>query len=276
MRNQTSPYHLVIIVAASMSFVACSEPTSTNNAVERHQVQVEASVITGDVNIDASASETIDKRIIITGSTNLPDETEFLISIENETLGFMAQDRAIVKKGKFSSSPLGPISGLIDAIYSIEILMPLAFTQSEQVQRVIGTKGEHLKGPLVEKSEFGGNTVTYKTSHTIGEKSAINKNIAAHRKLVTEVTESARQLLIEGRRMNRLRKTDDLALNRECGQKMRQYQARAKELRAKADPLPHKYIQLGAATIELGMCVSCSDTAMEACGRAENYLNEQE
>ena len=40
-------------------------------------------------------------------------------------------------------------------MYLTEVLMPLAGTQTENVQTIIGYMGEHLRGPLVTRSVMG-------------------------------------------------------------------------------------------------------------------------
>jgi hypothetical protein len=261
-------------IFAFMFLAACSESdrdlTASNAPSEK-----QTTVIDSDVEIEISVSETSNRQIKVAGHTNLPDGTEFLISLDNQAVGFGAQDKAIVKNGKFSSVPMGPEAGLKDGEYLIEVLMPLPFTQSEKVQRIIGDKGEYLTGPLVEVSEFGGNIASTNSTYSLGSKESIKQNAANHNQLVQAVTDEAVRLLDEGRKMENLRHTDDASLLRKCGLAMRKNQSSANALQHKKKPLSIRYIRLTSAVNELSMCVSCSSTAMEACDRAAAKIAEQ-
>jgi hypothetical protein len=274
-RNSKKQNHLIIILTAALWLSACSDSGESKEPQKNSSIVKPIQIMGDDVEISASASETSDRRIVVGGSTNLPIGTEFLISLENEVIGFQAQDKASVEHGKFSSAPMGPKSGLADAKYLIEVLMPLPFTQPEQVQQIIGVKGEHLTGRLVEESEFGGKVVTFTTSYSLGSEAEIEQSAKSHNELVGLIANEAARLIEEGRKMDRLRVTNDLALISECGEKMRKHQNNANALRNKTDTLSNRYIRLGAAVIELNMCVSCSRTAMEACDRAATYLAKQ-
>jgi len=258
-----------------MFLAACSESDRDLESPKKAPAVEHTAVIDSDVEIETSVSETPNRRLKVTGHTNLPDGTVFLISLENEAVGFKAQDKATVENGVFSSVPMGPKAGLKDGEYLIEVLMPLPFTQTEQVQKIIGAKGEYLTGSLVEASEFGGNIASAKRTYFLGSKESIQQNAKDHHQLVQAITDEVTRLLEEGRKMESLRHTNDTSLLRQCGQKMRMHQSSAGALRDKSEQLSPKYIRLGAAVIEISMCVSCSRTAMEACDRAATYITEQ-
>ena len=115
--------------------------------------------------------------------------------------------------------------------------------------------------------------VKYEMSYSIGNEDDSRKVLESHLSVVAVLRQTANDLLNNGRKMNRLRKTNDPALIRECGKKMRKYQQMVKDLSAQTEALSFKYYNLKVAVIEMRMCVSCSRTAMEACGRAAESLN---
>ena len=235
----------------------------------------ESIVMSADVEIEVSISETSEQQIIIAGDTNLPSGTIILVSLRNEVLGFEFTDKLSVDQGRFITSPMGTKSRLVDGKYLVEVTMPLPFVQPEEVQKIVGLYGEHLTGTHAYQTDFGGKIVKFSKYHSIGSEEAILQSADAHNRLVKTIAEETTRLVNEGKQMNSLRLSNDIALNQECGQKMREHQHSATILRSKAESLSDKYIYLGSAVIELNTCVSCSRTAMESCDRADEYIYEQ-
>jgi hypothetical protein len=108
------------------------------------------------VQLGATAARAISKRIVIKGKTNLPQETQLLISLRDANKRILDQDKvAVGNDGQFSSgefsdggSPHPP------GTYYIDITCPISSTQPEAVQKLLGGHGEFMKGPLVTKA-FG-------------------------------------------------------------------------------------------------------------------------
>jgi len=221
--------------------------------------------------INAKASSTQDNRILVNGETNLPNATGFMISVVNKMTGFSAQGQSSVMNGKFTAGPFGPMKGLSAGNYSIEIVMPISRVQPASVQNIIGIDGEYLSGPLVDNSVVG-KTIEYSFSYTMGTQKSIAKTESDHKKLLYEVKKSVNKSLKAGRSMEKLRHTDNLSMVRTCVEKMRQYQQEANLVSKKAKSLTSKYILLKASTHELNSCVSCKNSALESCGRAEDLL----
>jgi hypothetical protein len=77
--------------------------------------------------------------------------------------------------------------------------------------------------------------------------------------------------------MERYRHSNELAAIDRCREMMKEnwdqatlVQAQAEALRTKTTP--EEFINLGAASIEMTMCVTCSDNALEHCDRADDWL----
>jgi hypothetical protein len=91
----------------------------------------------------------------ISGMTNLPNDTLFMVSIKGNTFETLAQDKVFVVNGKFKAGPFGPEEGLASGNYIAEVFMPIAQVQSDSVRDVIGENGEDLIGTQVVNDSAG-------------------------------------------------------------------------------------------------------------------------
>lgn len=265
----------IFVVTLALSFGMFISACSDGGGAENNNSQAQVSSVknmSGEARLRAEASKNDDGRVVVAGETNLPDGTELLISLSNESVGFTAQDKAIVSNGKFLAGPLGPKSGLAAANYVVEVMMPVPSAQPESVQAIVGNEGQYLTGPLVKDSSWGGKTVEYSFPYTVGSEESIQQAQSEHAQMVSDVRSRIEQLLKNGRAMERYRNTDDLSALRTCGEMMRENQAKAKSVRSSAEALPMKYYDIRVASIDVYSCVSCSGTALEACERVTESL----
>lgn len=108
------------------------------------------------------------RRPVVNGQTNLPDDTELMISVRRKESNYWAEDKVKVAGGKFRSQKFSQKGGdLNPGKYSVEVLMPLPGVQSDGVRSVIGEHGEDLIGPLVKHEELG-NLVKYVSTFQVG------------------------------------------------------------------------------------------------------------
>ncbi|XKE44321.1 hypothetical protein LG302_13200 [Halomonas organivorans] len=107
------------------------------------------------VTIEVSARLRNDRRLLVEGTTNLPETTRLQVLVEREVSGVRWQQRTQVEGGGFSAGPFGPGSGLPDGGYRITVNMPAARIQPPEVRARLGQDGEHLQGPLVGESRHG-------------------------------------------------------------------------------------------------------------------------
>ena len=227
------------------------------------------------VYIKANVKSKEDAKVMVVGNTNLPDTTELIISISNDTVGFEDSCNSVVERGQFSSGLLGYDGGLKAGKYRVEIIMPIPSTQSDYVRRIIGASGEHLSGPLV--SELAQEKlVEYSFPYTVGSSKQIELEENQHMQKVSKIKDEIVSLYKQGLAMDRYRYSEELSSFKTCGELMRRYQSQAKAVREKTETLPIKYHELTRASIELISCVSCSRDADEACARVSEALSKSE
>ncbi|MCE5168546.1 hypothetical protein LQV63_04365 [Paenibacillus profundus] len=89
------------------------------------------------------------------GTTNLPSGTELMLSLTNDS-GYNAQAKTAVNSGEFKTEQFSNKGEALETgTYSVNITMPIASVQPEDVQKVIGADLENLKGDLVKDDDFG-------------------------------------------------------------------------------------------------------------------------
>lgn len=269
----------IFIMCTSLLFSACSDSNNENiDSLPTAQVQEKSGsngIMKEAVEIDIQIISVQDGRIIVSGTTNLPDTTSLLISLENKIIGFGAQDKSIVEDGSFSTSPLGKKTGLPVGNYTVEIMMPLPSIQSKAVQDIIGKQGQYLSGPLIEDSSWGGRIVVKTIEYVVGATQDIEINTSKHNQKIKSITNEVSVLLKLGQTMENIRGSKDLNKIRSCGEQMRENQKRVKSLQDRTENLSLKYIHLKVAATDVYSCVSCSSNAIEACSRAAESLQAQ-
>ena len=112
---------------------------------------------------------TTNRRPVVKGETNLPDGTGLIVEVTRKSGGgFPIQADATVQNGRFSTRPLSSDKGLEDGVYVAEVTMPIPSVQPRSVQGIVGTEGQHLKGPLVVRNEDGDVYIELKREFHIG------------------------------------------------------------------------------------------------------------
>ena len=107
-----------------------------------------------EVTLDVS-SEAQGGKVFFTVETNLPDNTELMLSLSGDG-GYLAQTKVYVENGIAVSEGFTNRGEPLSGDYSLNVLMPLPKLQAENVIAVIGTKGEFLAGPFVADAVLGG------------------------------------------------------------------------------------------------------------------------
>ena len=123
-----------------------------------------------EVSVEASMELRSDRRIIVTGQTNLPVNANISVMVERELSSVRWRERTRVgEEGRFRVGPLGPGSGLPDGGYRVSVELMESSIQPENVRQRIGLEGENLKGELVEQSRHGlGQVINYSRRFLIG------------------------------------------------------------------------------------------------------------
>jgi hypothetical protein len=104
---------------------------------------------------------------VIDGQTNLPDNTDLMISIKRNESSYGGQAKVKVTGGKFHAGPFTQKGAPFNpGIYTLLVTAPYAPTQPSSVQSIIGGHGENISGNLVKKGSLG-KLVEYKTTFKI-------------------------------------------------------------------------------------------------------------
>jgi hypothetical protein len=106
------------------------------------------------LSVEMSAEITSDNPPLIKGSTNLPDGTELIVHLLDDPPRCdlecgLEYKNVTVENGRFSAFPKDQ-SVLNPGVHTIDIVTPFADRQPPQVQAIIGSKGQNLRGPLIE------------------------------------------------------------------------------------------------------------------------------
>lgn len=236
--------------------------------------------------LKATVREDPGRRPTITGETNLPDGTEGIASIQSKTTKKEGSDKFTVQGGRFEAGPFSDGGqGLAPGSYTLDVTIAIAQVQPAQVKAVIGQNGENLRGPLVDRDELGTSVrlsqdfrLDAQGKVTAGaDAGAVEKTLQSSLKEARDILQALRRLERQGREMEALRGDDPDKLRR-CGDLMRERQAEAKALGARAEALPRERyaLLLAAAAGELHLCVSCLTRATSQCDIAAGSLRDTE
>lgn len=155
-------------------------------------------VLGGDATISINVVVLPGRRVRVVGTTNLPENTNFLVTVEDTVPGFIGQTKCRVRAdGRFETESFGAKTGLPDGVYTAQVVMPWTLLQPAQVQNITGVKGEHLTGPLVAKrdGQFGVTLTATKEFSVGGPKAAqetqerVKKRFEAYQKCYESMIE---------------------------------------------------------------------------------------
>ncbi|MGO2880899.1 MULTISPECIES: hypothetical protein [Halomonas] len=171
-----------LLMVVTMSAAGCSgsedeppsnvsEQTATSTQPADASVAEEpATIVPLEVAISTSVALRPDRRLMVEGETNLPDQAQVQVIVEREVSRVRWRARARVSDGGFIAGPFGSGSGLPDGGYIVQVQLSEASVQPQTVQAVIGNRGENLAGELVSQSRHGlGQVATYSRRFLVGE-----------------------------------------------------------------------------------------------------------
>ncbi|AHE55538.1 zinc-ribbon domain-containing protein [Sphingomonas sanxanigenens] len=93
-------------------------------------------------------------QVIVTGTTNLPDGVELMVTLRSKGAPNMAQSHGLVRNGRFAFEPLRLFAGP-KAPYELSVSAGITDVQPEAVRPAIGDDYSKFTGPLIDKSELG-------------------------------------------------------------------------------------------------------------------------
>jgi hypothetical protein len=235
--------------------------------------------------IEIEAPRPKDRKPSFRARTNLPDGTEIRVDLEGfdiygSAIPYDYAD-AVVTAGCIEAGPFSDRgSDLPAGVYQVAFEMPYVLVQPEPIKALLGD-GAILKGSLVHRDDLG-TAVWAVRKYQLGTVADVRAAQRAGAKRRGEILREARSLRSElsrlikaGRSMDPLRHSDDLRMLRRCGERMRELQPRAKELRTEADALAHeslRFIGLVEAAVHGDLCVSCLEDARSYCRDAQEGL----
>ncbi|MDN6337116.1 MAG: hypothetical protein L0J67_10845 [Halomonas sp.] len=177
MRSRSRRFLWVLISAGLLSGCGSSEedvpaPAASETTESRGEPTTPAPAVKPlVVSISAEASMRDDRRLNITGRTNLPDDAQLLVVVERETSGARWHERTRVQGGQFQAGPMGYGSGVPDGDYRVRVQLSEASIQPSVVRERIGAKGEGLEGELVRKAPHGlGYIAVYTREFSVGSR----------------------------------------------------------------------------------------------------------
>lgn len=160
---------LTFILAAGLMLGACSEEEATPVPQEKAPVEevesVKSEPIEVEMNVEAAVQE--DGKVIIEGTTNLPDDGELMFTFENTETDFKAQSKNKVKEGSFSSDAFSDQGeALKPGDYNVRISLSIASLQSDEFVSRAGEDYKNLSGDLMKEGDIG-KSMTYEKQITI-------------------------------------------------------------------------------------------------------------
>jgi hypothetical protein len=129
--------------------------------------------------LDVTMTATVnDDRLTVSGTTNLPDGTELLVTLSDTEGVYRAEGKTLVSKGTFKT---GPISQPLSRDCTLNIISEMAVYQPSKVRSIIGDCGEMLAGKLVVKGSLGGLIVSYHDRIVLSKKVALRRKRTAYK-----------------------------------------------------------------------------------------------
>lgn len=143
---------LVSLILLNMVLWGCSDKNieTVSETTSTDEVESEESA---DIYIDVEIDKNEGKPSF-RFKTNLPDETDLMLSVKNEN-NYFAQAKVSINNGRAESDNFTNLGEPLIGNYTLEICTPFAIVMSESVREIIGENGENLTGDLVESSDDG-------------------------------------------------------------------------------------------------------------------------
>ena len=148
---------LAILIVGSVGSCADSNVNDTVDASDAsNSNQADTAVQPFDVTISVE-NIAADEKPVFRIKSNLPDETELLLTLEN-TSGFKAQDNVILQNCQGTSRVFSEQGNALEGNYTLRVTTGMPSLQEQSVQDVIGSKGEYMTGNLIKECSMAGDT----------------------------------------------------------------------------------------------------------------------
>ena len=150
MRKLTS---IVVALLLVFALAACgsSDSAVSNSSGETSQATSNNHSV---LNLSLEAEETTkDGKAYFIINTNLPDETELILTLSQASSNYRAQGKVTIAGGTATSEAFSDHDAPLSGDYTLEVTMSLPKLQSDSVRAVIGEKGEYLTGQYVNEED---------------------------------------------------------------------------------------------------------------------------
>lgn len=219
-----APLVLALLITGCGDTPRSQTPTSSAPATvppSSNTNQPARTPLNGDVTIKVNVTELPDRRVRLYGTTNLPTDTNLLLSVKERAQGgFYGQSKCcIAADGSFDSETFGPRGGLNDGVYVAGVVMPIPRVQPDNVKKLIGENGERLSGPLVKNGSFGV-TVSAEKEFTIGGAQAAQAQQERAKNRIQQYRKWLTKVIVLHKRLQAARGSNNLA---QWGQFARQF-----------------------------------------------------
>ena len=108
-------------------------------------------------NVEVEAKMTKNNGIpSFTINTNLPNETELMLTLDNKVNGYCGQTKVIIQDGTATSEEFSSNGNPLSGEYTLTVSMSLPPLQTDNVRATIGEKGEYITGKYVVNDEITG------------------------------------------------------------------------------------------------------------------------
>lgn len=160
-----------IVVGAISIYIKNNKTRSNNTTINANSPKIDSTInVTMDVKHETSNYGTTKFDI----TTNLPNDTELMITLSNNAISYKAQDKTTVYDGKVQTSGFSNNSiPLSNGNYTIEITTPTASVQPNSVKSLFGDMGKNLSGSYIVDDATWGKTVDFKKDITISNNTTI-------------------------------------------------------------------------------------------------------
>lgn len=87
-------------------------------------------------------------------NTNLPDETELMLTLNDKFNDYTGQTNIIIKNGTATSEEFSSNGNPLSGEYTLTVSMSIPTLQTDNVRAVIGENGEYITGKYVTNDEI--------------------------------------------------------------------------------------------------------------------------
>ena len=133
---------------------------TTPTPVEQQITQAAADRNIIDVELNVAPNVNSEDGTVLFGiTTNLPEDTELLVTLTDDN-DYTAQDTAVIlKDGTGYTAEFSDHGEGLKGKYHVAVTMSLPSLQADTVQEIIGKNGEYIGGKYVFKSDLNGSNV---------------------------------------------------------------------------------------------------------------------